>query len=697
MNVLIVGGHEFIRNHVAQKFYNEGWNITVICKRDVPVGGKYIHYSYELDSLDKRCDTIFKGGNFDLVLYLETNENKEKKHYMDDFLHISSLCIKHQIKKFLFLSVVNLYEDKKDRNSVLFKFVGDYLKETMKNTTCKYIGFRVGEVYGPNSNIYDKTNWVNSFIREASLHNKVTIKKEKVHQLLYVEDLADAIYKGAQVDTEGIIDLTSDRTITEEEILSLLKDKGRFEHKSLKNENNLTNVTYLDNQMALKLLGWKPKYSVEQGISKTYQWYEENKSIREKIACIEERFPINVGVLPYIENLLCFLIIFAINYAVKDNLKWHNVFPLDLSIIYIFVMSIIYGMKQGVLSAILSSISYIYIYLSIDKELSVILYNQNHIIHIFLYFIIAIMTSYFMDNKKRENVHLKEDIKLSHNEIKFITNLYEDNVRISNKLQEQILSSEDSLGKIYDLTKDLNSLLVEDVFIGAVLVIEKLMKTTGVSLYKLSDKEDHLMLIIKSKNLKNGGMNLINIADKPYLNYLVSEKKIVINRRLEEDMPIMLAPITYNSKVIGAIFLEEMPFENLTLYYENFFKIAIGLIEAALKSALIYEEAISKEKYVLGTRVLKTSFLEIILKNKERIKELFGVNYTTLEVKGKYEQDDNKLLSIITKCIREIDYVGVDIYGRICIILSNMSYGDSEYIIQKLLNNGVQVALGDKV
>jgi nucleoside-diphosphate-sugar epimerase len=122
------------------------------------------------------------------------------------------------------------------------------------------------------------------------LSGKKTIKLGALNptrDLTYVEDTADGIIRaGESEDCIGeIINLGSNTEISVGELAGLisryLKRDIKIESEQARKRPEKSEVERLraDNAKARRILGWKPKYTLEQGLEKTISWFRENQGI----------------------------------------------------------------------------------------------------------------------------------------------------------------------------------------------------------------------------------------------------------------------------------------------------------------------------------------------------------------------------------------------------------------------------------
>lgn len=662
MEVLLVGGYGFIGRQVAKRLYKEGDNVTIIDNSDDKEKGELEleHIAYKLDAEAPMCEIVFEAQKFDAVIYLVSD--KDENRCRQGLLNIAHHAITYQSKQFVILSIGgNETNDWKVLQTMQNEF-----KHKIKDEHTIFSQVEVGNTYGPMQHYSDNQDEITKMFLEKNKSSKDIIQKIRKSNTdgtpyYYIEDIADAIYKVIDTKKEGVINLASP------------KDR--------------------------KSIGWQEKYTLEEGVKKTKRWYAQHGT---KGAGKKEKRRNNKlsKILPYVENILAFIITFIIAYATKDTVERYTIFPVDVHLIYIFIIGIVYGMKQGILAVILASMSHIIIFLSIKPDMAALVYNKYHMVQLVIYVVVATVTSYVTSNRKREIENLENDLKGAYEKETLMEEAYTKVIGVKNELQEQVLSSEDSMGKMYSFTQELNSLLPEDIFFGAIKILEQMLKTQSISIYKYNDKEDCLRLITRSKKLEGIAKNLIDMKKDKKLKEVVLNNSIHINKDLDMDIPIMSASIRYKGKVVAVIFVEQFPFKNLNLYYTNFFRVCAGMIENSVGQAFKYQEAISDKKCYPGTSIhIKDHFKELV-ESKERAMGRFSIPYTLIQVgSGEKDAEINLVESAkqLSELIRDTDYLGEDSKGNLCVLLSNTDYENSDIAIKRLEKSSLKLEFSKKV
>lgn len=138
-------------------------------------------------------------------------------------------------------------------------------------------------VYGP---FEARDRLVPSLISSAITDRVVLLaSKKSVRDYIYVQDLADAYLLSAERKACGIFNIGSGKEYTTLQVFNLVKkiNDGKLKAKWNTREGRgiEPNHWIASNQKAIKSLGWKPKYNLEEGLLETYKWFSQNLSYYE--------------------------------------------------------------------------------------------------------------------------------------------------------------------------------------------------------------------------------------------------------------------------------------------------------------------------------------------------------------------------------------------------------------------------------
>lgn len=101
----------------------------------------------------------------------------------------------------------------------------------------------------------------------------------------YIDDIADGTVKALRPTGYEIINLGSDHPVKLKYVIKLLEKnlgkKAKIKH--LPRHSADVTATWAHIGKAKKVLGWKPKTSIEQGVKKTVEWFFENKNFLKSL------------------------------------------------------------------------------------------------------------------------------------------------------------------------------------------------------------------------------------------------------------------------------------------------------------------------------------------------------------------------------------------------------------------------------
>jgi len=458
----------------------------------------------------------------------------------------------------------------------------------------------------------------------------------------------------------------------------------------------------LDNTKVKKLTKWQLKYSLKAGLEKTFKWYSLLESIdkatkKPKKRPGHKKKKVSRTGVAYIENIIFFLVI--------AFLQWSHLFidtkffdlKIDYSIIYIIIMGILWGQRQAYLAMILSSALFIGGNLLSGIDIVTFVYTPENLLRLAAYLLVGMVTGYSIERKNRDLESKDLTIQSQKNKYSFLTDVYNETKIIKNELENQIIDTEDSFGVIYGIIQKLDSLEIEKIFSSAIGAVERIMKTDSVSIYTLNIGGGNNFMRLRSRSvlLEDKIPNSIKISNFKELGEVIKTKSIYVNRKLDPNIPVMMAPVIDEKKVIAIVSVHRTKFENLTLHYENLFQTIVGLITNTLKRAYFFEVSLRDKRYVTDTRILTSQTFGKILQEVKNNKEELGMSYTLLAVASQeetYSQISNKVIN----SIRDNDYIGLSDSGKIYILLSNTKDNYANIVIERLNKIGIKSSLVEK-
>lgn len=174
-----------------------------------------------------------------------------------------------------------------------------YVLDYCKSYDLKTVVFRMSCIYGPHQFGNEDQGWVAHFLISAIKNNPVVIYGDgkQVRDILHVEDLVNAFQLALKnMDTLAgkVFNIGGgpQNTVSIKEILEMIKDLVNpnlpISYKEWRRGDQYYYVS--DTSKFKQLTGWKPKYSVKEGVADLLNWLQENRTIsKEKESQMAEK------------------------------------------------------------------------------------------------------------------------------------------------------------------------------------------------------------------------------------------------------------------------------------------------------------------------------------------------------------------------------------------------------------------------
>jgi nucleoside-diphosphate-sugar epimerase len=715
MNILVTGGYGFIGSFVAEKFYREGHKVFIL--DNLSTGDKnninFRHQSAILDVEHAGCEEIFRVNKFDIVIHLAAqadvttsleNPVLDAKTNVYGLSNMLYLAKKYGVRKFIFASSAAVYGfnenipliEQETCNPIspygLNKWVGEsYCRKWSEMYNLETLCFRFSNVYGPRQSSSGEGGVISIFINNILDKKSLTVFGDgtQTRDFIYVEDVAEAIYRSVLSHIDGILNLSSNEEVSINKVLELLGGMTEFTEVNQKDwRHDEIMRSCLDNTAVTRQLDWVPKYSFKDGLEKTYQWFLGNtveatppKSRFETLFSLLSKIK---SYAPYLENAFLFLLTVLLELTAQKAFE-----SIDFKILYILFIGIWLGRSQSILASGLTIVLYVYDNLANGRDFISLFIDNETILNFAIYIFIGIVSGYVIDKKNAREQSTRLELEALQNKHHFLSEIYHETRLLKDELQAQIVNSEDSIGKVYSIVKKLDSLEPEQIFNETVTVLEQTLKTDSVALYVVGQTRQFLRLVSNSKNPSLTLSRSLKVDDSYDLKKVVEQNKLFINRKLQSDTPMIMAPIMKDDRTIAVICIYHSNFEQLTLHYQNLLKVVMNLISDSLSRAYEYLQATNKERYTEGTMILKPSYFIKLLENKTKLKERLGIDFSVVEVP--WTPDYKQNIHLLENSLRETDYMGMNEHGHTFILFSNTNEKDVENVIRRLERLGVPV------
>ena len=253
-----------------------------------------INNHININSLDEL--NVLDDIKFDKVIFLIGSSNHHeinKKVTMGlDFnvypiKKILTYLSKRKIKKFICFTTVLLYDANKmilpvSENQKIDPYINDYVfSKYLSEEIVRYFSSKIPSIIVRLSNIYGYTRLIRpdlvpTIMQKIFLKDEIKIWSSKPRRdFIFVEDAADAVIKLLNTDHNGVINLGSGEMNSIEKITNYVE---KLSGKKIISENKKVSgpmELIVDISLIKRLTGWRPAYSLEEGLEKTFNIMKE--------------------------------------------------------------------------------------------------------------------------------------------------------------------------------------------------------------------------------------------------------------------------------------------------------------------------------------------------------------------------------------------------------------------------------------
>jgi len=243
-----------------------------------------------INSLDDL--TVLDKIDFDKVIFLIGSSNHHEINLKStmgiDFnvypmMKIMSYLKEKNIKKFICFTTILLYDQKKmtlpvDESQMINPYINDYvfskyLSEQIVQLYEKYVPsivIRLSNIYGYTK--LRRPDLVPTIMQDIFSKEEVSIWSDlPKRDFIFTEDAADAVLKILDKDFTGILNLGTGKMNSIRQITEIIQ---KLSGKKIISENKKVSGPQefiTDISKIKKITGWSPKYSLEEGLKKTFE------------------------------------------------------------------------------------------------------------------------------------------------------------------------------------------------------------------------------------------------------------------------------------------------------------------------------------------------------------------------------------------------------------------------------------------
>ena len=674
---------EFIRNTFP------GSKVTVIGTADLEGTGNIKLFKIRKPSIK----AIFETYEFDLLVFFSGEltfraKNRSDSEELREVLHYASV-MQPKVKILYLSSLHSAYQQKNDKsilsqaNEKLCEF---YAAE-------KKLDIRIVQIPFLYSGIY-RNDFLHRIFVKISDGKPVQLGAAATDPICFIslDDLSLLITRmmdywksgGGTLMVGDEFGLTFADFAQE---LRRLKDDVKIEFTKEASEQRIS----ASNKSLRREYGWFARISILEDLADEYNRYlaSSQKKIMSRLERIKEWLSRHPALIKLFE-------LFAMLFVSEALLRMTDaavVFSIvDFRVIYIVIIATVHGLQYGLSAAALSSLAWLYAKMASGTNAFTIFYEPTNWMPFVFYFLVGSICGYVKLHKDDTIRSLQDEKKLLEDKLTFTRELYEDTFQEKRELRKQIIGSKDSFGKIFDVTRKLDAVEPQALYLKIIEIFEDLLENKSVTVYSVTDNSAFGRLEVASREMLTSVSRSISTEMYAEIISKLHDGEIWRNTALAPQMPMYAAGVYRDGKLIMLIFLWRAGMDQRSLYYVNLFRILRDLVQMSLLRAFDYSMAVYDKQFISGTRIMNTDAFEKVLANFTALAEKKVSSFVLLEM----DPGNSGLKEIearLLKNIRANDVMGITDEGKLRIILSQASKDDLEFILPRFINAGLDVSV----
>ena len=362
----------------------------------------------------------------------------------------------------------------------------------------------------------------------------------------------------------------------------------------------------------------------------------------------------------------------------------------DFRLAFVMLIGTVYGLNAGVFAAFLASLSLIFGYFRQGMTLVLLFYEPSYWLPFLIYFIIGASCGYVQLRNTETSRFVQNENNLLRQRLQFTQELYEDTLEDKQLFRHQILGRRDSFGKIYTVTQQLNTLQPQEIYRKTIQVMEDILENHSLTIYHLEKGYVFARLTAASSGLQPAPAR--SLAVDKYIDVFraIEQDGVWVNRTFAPDLPMYAAGVRQNGSIVVLISLRTAGENQMTLYYQNLFRILCGLVETALIRAFEYESAIQETWYLPGTCLMRPVPFAEQLANACTLQEDKMAQHLLLRVSGKFATSE-EFYAQLERSIRSSDIAGLGTDENVYLLLNQATEENLPLLTQRMAEKGFQV------
>ena len=361
---------------------------------------------------------------------------------------------------------------------------------------------------------------------------------------------------------------------------------------------------------------------------------------------------------------------------------------IDFRLMFVVLIGTVYGLNAGVLSAVLASVSLAAGYLRQGTTLMLLFYAPANWLAFIVYFVVGASCGYVQLRNTETARFVQEENDLLRKRLEFTRKLYQDTLKDKRLFRRQILGRRDSFGKIYTVTQQLDMLQPQEICRKTVQIMEDVLENHSLTIYRMEKNQGFARLTAASAGMTPEPAYSLEVDQWLDVIRAIEQEGLWVNRGFLPGRPMYAAGVRQNGSLVVLIGLRTASEEQMTLYYQNLFRILCGLVETALVRAFEYESVVRENWYLPGTCLLRPAVFAEQLATACTLQEDKMAHHLLLQVTGTFK-NRAEINDRVRRSIRSTDVAGVGTNNAIYLLMNQTDEENLPLLTRRLGEKGL--------
>lgn len=433
--------------------------------------------------------------------------------------------------------------------------------------------------------------------------------------------------------------------------------------------------------------GWFQRYDLLRDLSTIQARWDAGRAKKvNPLRAAIDRIQMRTPPIKCLETVAAWVLFEVLEHLFSQSTQLN---VLDYRLLYVVLIGTLYGLDFGLVAALLASVGLAASYFTqYGYTFQGLFYEPSNWLPFIAYFVVGAVCGYVQLRNSEAIKAERDENELVRNRNTFLTRLYHDAIEDKRAYKRQIVGRHDSFGKIFAVTQELDVLNPRDIYRKCCELLGEILENDSVTIYHVSGGV-FARLVAASPAISNNVPRSLSLDDlAPVLQGPISG--LWVNRALTSGLPMFGYAIERDGAPAVLIFVRHVAESQMTLYYQNLFRILCGLVESALGRAFDYEAVAQDKRCVAGTCVLNHDAFGRELAAEQALADKKMGSFLLLRVVPGMEPV-GELVGAIGSAIRESDAAGLVDGDTLYLLMRQATEADLPVICKRMAAKHITV------